>query len=98
MTVLAAVIAIAVVSLVVLVAILGWGGAVSQPQRIGLCAMAAGLLWAGPARALGMGVGLGDVLFLAGLLGYLVATYGKALFSHIDGLDGQRDGKIGAPR
>lgn len=84
-----------VVAVVLVVALLGWGGKVGPIQRYALCALAAGLAWAGPARALGMAPGPGDLLFLAGLVVYLLATYGPPIFRHVDALDGNRDGQIG---
>lgn len=82
-----------VVGAVVLL-VMGWGGSLSFAQRVGLCAFAAGLAWAGPSRALGRGLGLGDLLMLIGVAVYLSAVYGRALLSHADGLDGAADGKV----
>ncbi|PHY13393.1 hypothetical protein CSW58_06080 [Caulobacter sp. B11] len=89
------VLAAAVVLMIATIALLGWGGVLSQAQRLGLAAVAAGIAWAGPGRALGRGPGLGDLLMLLGLVVYLAATYGPALFHKADGLDGVTDGRIG---
>lgn len=86
-----------VVAVVFVVALLGWGGKVGRTQRYALCTIAAGLAWAGPARALGMAPGPGDLLFLSGLLAYLLATYGPPIFRHMDSLDGRADGRISFP-
>lgn len=85
----------AVVVLVVLTALMGWAGRLKRSQRISLCAMAAGLLWAGPARFLGYAPGIGDLMFVFGLLGHLWDVYGPALLIKADSLDGQVDGKLG---
>lgn len=84
-----------VVLMIAAVALLGWGGVLSQAQRLGLAGIAAGIAWAGPGRALGRGPGLGDLLMLLGLVVYLAATYGPALFHKADSLDGVTDGRIG---
>lgn len=89
-----ALLALAILCLVTAVALLGWGGRVTTVQRFALCAIAAGLAWAGPARMLGGKPALGDLLFLAGLLLYLAATYAPPLWRHVDGLDGQVDGRV----
>lgn len=94
-TVVSILLAGAVVAVIVVVALLGWGGEVGAVQRFGLCAIAAGLAWAGPARALGVEPGLGDLLFLAGLLAYLLSRYGLPIFRRLDRLDGRADGRIG---
>lgn len=86
--------AAAVVLMVFLIALLGWGGRIRTLERVGLCMMAAGLLWAGPARFLGQPAGLGDLMFLAGLLTLLWAIYGRAVWNRADALDGQADGRV----
>lgn len=73
----------------------GWGARLTLGQRVGLCAMAAGLAWSGPARFLGHEPGLADLMFLGGILINLWATYGASLVRAIDRLDGREDGRIG---
>ncbi|PLR28161.1 hypothetical protein SGCZBJ_03900 [Caulobacter zeae] len=75
-----------IVTVIVVVALLGWGGSLSMSQRLGLAAIAAGIVWAGPGRALGREPGLGDALLLLGLLVYLLASYGGALLRRLDTL------------
>ena len=87
------IVAAGVVGAVVLL-VLGWGGRLTALQRAGLCAFAAGLAWAGPQRALGRPLGLGDLLMIVGVAVYLGAVYGRALMTHADKLDGTEDGKI----
>lgn len=87
----------AIVLIIAFVALLGWGGLLSLSQRLGLAAIAAGIVWAGPGRALGREPGLGDALMLLGLLVYLASTYGPRLFLRLDGLDGKVDGKVQGP-
>lgn len=84
-----------VAGMVVLTAVMGWGGDVGRWRRIGLCAMGAGLVWAGPSRFLGYPPGLGDLIFLCGLSIHLTALYGHGWRRRIDGLDGTVDGRIG---
>jgi len=85
----------AIILTVVAVAVLGWAGLVPTGQRAGLYILAAGLLWAGPGRFLSQpGPGLGDLLFLAGIGTLLVSIYGRALVTHIEGLDGRQDGRL----
>lgn len=95
--VLSAIAALAVVAVVVLASLLGWAGRVSCIQRTSLCVMAAGLVWAGPARFLDQPPGLGDLMFVSGLAVHLAALYGRALWRKIDSLDGVLDGRIGRP-
>ncbi len=83
-----------VVAIVVMAAILGWGGSIGVLQRFGLCALAAGLVGAGAGRALQRPVGWFDVLFLAGLGLYLAANYGRAIWMRADALDGAADGRV----
>lgn len=64
-------------------------------QRIGLSMMAAGLLWAAPARMMGGSPGLGDLVFLLGLLVLLLALYGRQLGRRVDAIDGHIDGRLG---
>lgn len=79
----AGLIATLVIALVIAL-MLGHGGRLSCLQRVGVCAMAAGLVWAGPARFLGYPPGLGDLLFVAGLAVHLTAIYGPAIRKRAD--------------
>lgn len=100
LNVLAATMAAAIVALVVLVALCGWAGRVPRWQRVGLCLIAAGVLWAGPGRLQGAPVSLGDLLMLLGVLVYGLSVYGRQLRDHVDQLDGLKDGRFfttGAP-
>lgn len=83
-----------VVGLVVLAAVIGWGARVTRFQRIGLCIMAAGLVWAAPARLFGAAPGLPDLMFLSGLALYLAARHGNHIMTRLDRLDGAEDGRI----
>ena len=94
----AGLLAAALVAIVVLAAVLGWGGPMTTPQRLGLCATAAGLVGAGIGRAAQGPVGWFDALFLAGLVLYLAATYGRAIWARADRCDGVADGRIRMPR
>lgn len=87
-----------VVGIVVLAAVFGWGGQMSRTLRIGLCAMAAGLVGAGVGRAIQAPVGWFDVLFLGGLVVYLGRTYGPAILHRADSCDGTADGRLQLPR
>lgn len=87
-------IAAVVVGMIVLIALLGWGGMMKRLERIGLFMTGAGLLWAGPVRLLGGGVSLGDLIFVLGLLLHLWALYGPALRLRADAIDGTVDGKV----
>lgn len=88
------IIAAAVVGMIVLIALMGWGGMMKRLERIGLFLMGAGLLWAGPVRLLGGGVGPGDLLFVLGLFLHLWALYGPSLWLRADAVDGKVDGKV----
>ncbi len=93
---LSAAVAAAIVAVVVAVALLGWAGRLSRLERIGLCVLAAGLLWAGPTRFLAKpGPGLPDLVFLVGVALLLGATYGRAVVAHLDAMDGRADGQVG---
>jgi hypothetical protein len=86
--------AVLAVHLVVLVALFGWAGEVPRAQKVGLCMIAAGLVWAGPGRFSGAPIGLGDLLMLTGILTYGIAVYGKQLKQHFDEADGSLDGRV----
>jgi len=83
-----------VVLTIVLAAVLGWGGVMSLAHRLGLCAVAAGLVGAGIGRATQAPVGWFDALFVAGLAVYLVASYGPAIRRRADAADGAEDGRV----
>lgn len=74
--------------------LIGWGGAFSTVQRAGLAVSASGVVLAGLPRLMGHPPGLGDLMFLGGLVAFLARTYGPAIFHNIDGLDGVFDGKL----
>ncbi len=97
MIILSAVVSAAIVILICLAGIMGWTGRAGRLDRIGLCVMGAGLVWAGPARALDQPAGLGDLLFVSGLLLHLWAVYGPGLWQKADGLDGKVDGIVSWP-
>lgn len=90
----ACVLAAAVLVGAVVVLMLGWGGRLTFSQRLGLCAFTAGLVWAGPLRALGSRLGPGDLLMVTGASVYIVATHWRALFRTVERLDGAEDGRI----
>lgn len=83
-----------VVGIVVLATVIGWGARVTRCQRLGLCVMAGGLVWAAPARLFGAAPGLPDLMFLAGLALYLAARHGKHILSRVDRLGGVESGRI----
>lgn len=86
-----------VVAVVVMAAVLGWGGSIGVLQRVSLCSLAAGLVGAGFDRVLQRPVGWFDTLFLAGLALYLAANYGRAIWLRADALDGDADGRVNLP-
>ncbi|WP_296174214.1 hypothetical protein [uncultured Brevundimonas sp.] len=91
---LSAAVAAFVVGIVVLAAVIGWGARVTRFQRIGLCVMAGGLVWAGPGRLFGLAPALPDLMFLSGLALYLAARHGHHIMTRVDRLDGAEDGRI----
>lgn len=95
---LAFLLAAAVVAVVVLIALLGWGGQLSLRRRLCLALIGAGIVWAGPARFLGHPAGMGDLMLLAGLLGLLVDLHGPSLWKKANGLDGRIDGRVDLQR
>lgn len=95
---LAGALAAANVAVIVLVAVLGWGGALSLAHRLGLSILAAGIVWAAPARAAVGAIGPGDAMLFGGLLTYLLAAHGRRIFQTVDALDGASDGRVGRPR
>lgn len=86
-----------VVGFIVLAAVMGWGGAMTAVQKVGLCATAAGLVGAAISRALQQPIGWFDVLFLVGLAVYLARTYGPAILKRADECDGVADGQLHFP-
>lgn len=87
-----------VVAVIVMAAVLGWGGRIGVLQRVSLCSLAAGLVGAAADRALQRPVGWFDVLFLIGLALYLARSYGPAIVHHADAADGAVDGRFDFPR
>lgn len=93
---LSALAALVVIALAVAIALLDWGGKVGMAQRVGLCLMTAGLIWAAPARYLGYGPSLGDLTFMVGIVVYIAAMHGPAVLrGRIAALDAIPDGWIG---
>lgn len=82
-----------VMGVICLAAVMGWGQ-MTRYQRWGLIWLAAGLIGAAADRALQRPVGLFDVLMLSGIAVYLVATYGRAIWTRADALDGAQDGRV----
>ncbi|WP_300573625.1 hypothetical protein [Phenylobacterium sp.] len=74
--------------------LIGWGGAFSQVQRLGLAMSASGVVLAGVPRLMGHPPGLGDLMFLAGLVTFLGRTYGPAILNSLDAMDGKSDGRL----
>lgn len=74
--------------------LIGWGGAFSQLQRVGLAMSASGVVLAGVPRLMGHPPGLGDLMFLVGLVTFLGRTYGPAILKSLDALDGKSDGRL----
>lgn len=64
-------------------------------EKLGWFLAAGGLAWAGPARFLGHPAGLGDLLFVAGVLIVLLSLHGGAMLKKADALDGRVDGRLG---
>lgn len=91
---LSAAVAAFVVGIVLLAAVIGWGARVTRFQRIGLCVMAGGLVWAGPGRLFGLAPGLPDLMFLSGLALYLAARHGHHIMTRVDRMDGVEDGRL----
>lgn len=91
------VIAALIVALAVAAALFDLVGHLSRGVRVSVLVMAAGLVWGGIGRFLRLGVGPGDVLFLAGLLGLLVCLWWRPLSARIDSLDGRPDGRFRFP-
>ena len=75
--------------------LLGWGGLLTLMQRIGIAGFAAGFVLAAIPRFQGRPPGWGDFIMLAGLVLYFGTTYAPKIIQHVDGLDGQVDGRIG---
>lgn len=92
--VLSVAVGLAIVAMVVLTALMGWGGPTSRVQRVSLCVMAAGLTWAGPARLFGQPPGLGDLMFVGGIAVHLATIYGPRIWRRAAALDGVDDGRI----
>lgn len=95
---LAAVLAAAIVGIILLASVVGWGARVSCWQKRGLLMAAACVVIVMPGRLLTHEVGLGDAALLGGMETYLWARHGKHILKRADGLDGAVDGRIGLPR
>lgn len=83
-----------IVCIFVLVTILDWATS-TMGERLAMGVIAGGLIWAAPGRLHAGGVGLGDVIFLAGVLALIIVTYTRRILEHADQMDGQADGKLG---
>jgi hypothetical protein len=70
-----------IVAVVVLKGILGWGGEISRAQRVGLCMIGAGAVWAAPTRYLGLPPGLGDLLLFLGITTLVLSVFGRSLLT-----------------
>lgn len=66
----------ALVAIVVLVVLLDWASA-PRGERLALSAIASGLILAAQPRLSAGNVGLGDLIFLGGILALVVLTYGR---------------------
>ena len=86
--------AAAIVMIFVLVTLLDWAAA-TRGERMAMSWIAGGLIWAAPSRLHAGGVGLGDLIFLAGVLALIVVTYTRRILRHVDELDGKLDGQVG---
>lgn len=83
---------------VIVLLLLGWGGLLTLLQRIGIALFAAGFVLAAIPRFQGKPPGWGDLIMLTGLLIYFGTTYAPKIIQHVDGLDGQVDGRFGRSR
>lgn len=91
--VLCGLLAAVIVVVVVLAALMGWGEQVTRCQRYGLCIMASGLILAAPSRY-SQGIGLADLMFLAGIAVALVSRHWRGILKRADCLDGVEDGRV----
>lgn len=89
------VVAASIVALVVGAVIFDLVGHLSTGLRASMAVLASGLVWGGVDRFHQAPVGLGDLLFLSGVLGVLVLAWWDRLAVHLDRLDGRADGRIG---
>lgn len=87
---LAAGLAAAVVGVILLAAVAGWGARVTRWQERGLLITAVGIVIGAYDRLLSRPVGIGDVALFGGLLLYLVARHGKHILRRADHFDGFR--------
>lgn len=83
---------------VICLLLFGWGGLLTLCQRIGLAMFAAGMVLAAIPRFQGKPPSWGDFIMLAGLALYFGTTYAPKIIQHVDGLDGQVDGRFGRSR
>jgi hypothetical protein len=90
--------AAATLGAIVCLLLLGWGGLLTRLQRLGLALFVAGMVLAAIPRFMGLPPSWGDFTMLAGLALYFGATYAPKILAHVDGLDGQIDGRLGRPR
>lgn len=78
-TVLTAIVALALIGSLVVVAVLGWGGSLPKWERAGLCVATSGLVMAIPGRFYGFAPGIADLMFMSGLLLYVVARFARRI-------------------
>lgn len=98
MTQLLSLLAAGLLLVVICLLLLGWGGLLTRTQRIGIALFAAGFVIAAIPRFQGRPPGWGDFIMLVGLLIYFGTTYAPKIIQHVDGLDGQVDGRVGERR
>lgn len=85
--------ALFIVAAVVGLVFLDLAGHLDTPWRVSMLTLAAGLVWGGVDRFRQAPVGLGDLLFLIGLVGLLAAGFWRQFAAHIDAADGVVDGR-----
>jgi len=84
--ILCGILAVVLVSIVVLVVLLDWASA-PRGERLALSAIASGLVLAAQPRLTAGNVGLGDMIFLGGILALVVLTYGRRIAQRAQSFD-----------
>lgn len=94
-TVLCAVLALIIVSMIVAAVLFDLVGHLSPGLRVSMMVLAAGLVWGGIDRFRQAPVGIGDLMFLAGVAGVLAFAWAGQWRAALDRLDGRPDGRLG---
>lgn len=93
-----AVLALVIVAMIVAAVLFDLVGHLSPGLRWSMTILGGGLVWGGIDRFRQAPVGIGDLMFLAGVAGVLAFSWAGQWRAALDRLDGRQDGRFGTLR